>query len=90
MGFDAPETFQAKCPEERELGMRAKARMQELIEAGDWNLYRVKNRDRYGRDLAVMKVKGRDVAEIMISEGLAREYHGKGKRRGWCGEDIRP
>jgi endonuclease YncB( thermonuclease family) len=39
--------------------------------------------DRYGRTLAVVLADGRDVAEVLIGEGLAREYHG-GRREGWC------
>ena len=39
--------------------------------------------DRYGRTLAVVLADGRDVAEVLIGEGLAREYH-DGRRDGWC------
>jgi endonuclease YncB( thermonuclease family) len=34
--------------------------------------------------LAVVRdARGRDVAGILIGEGLARPYHG-GRRSGWC------
>jgi endonuclease YncB( thermonuclease family) len=33
----------------------------------------------------VVRVRGgRNVAGIMIREGLARPYTGAGRRRGWC------
>jgi endonuclease YncB( thermonuclease family) len=39
--------------------------------------------DRWGRNVAVVRVNGEDVAEIMIGSGLARNYDGK-QRQGWC------
>jgi endonuclease YncB( thermonuclease family) len=41
--------------------------------------------DRYRRSLAHLTVNGKDVGEILISEGLARPYNGK-HRDGWCGK----
>lgn len=82
MGFDAPETFRSRCLKERERGERAKARLVQLVRNGRLGLER-RGRDRYGRTLAVLAVNGRDVAEIMIAEGLARPYHGK-RRKSWC------
>lgn len=41
------------------------------------------DRDRYGRQLARLMVDDRDVADIMVGEGLARRYSG-GQRRSWC------
>ena len=40
--------------------------------------------DRYRRTLATLTVDGKDMAATMISEGLARPYHGE-RRQGWCG-----
>ncbi len=34
-------------------------------------------------DLGVMYANGKDVAGLLINNGLGREYHG-GKRHGWC------
>ena len=42
-------------------------------------------KDKYGRSLATLTIGGRDVAGIMIAEGLGRPYKG-GKREGWCQE----
>jgi len=42
-------------------------------------------RDRYRRLLAVVRDRqGRDVAAVLIREGLARPYGGE-RRAGWCG-----
>jgi endonuclease YncB( thermonuclease family) len=46
-------------------------------------LHNVRNGKWAGRVVARVTVDGKDVAAILISEGLGREYHG-GKRRGWC------
>ena len=39
--------------------------------------------DKYGRDLIVLSIDGKDVASEMIARGIARPYHG-GKRQSWC------
>ena len=38
--------------------------------------------DVYGRKLRNLAVDGRDVGDVLVSEGLARPYGGG--RRGWC------
>jgi endonuclease YncB( thermonuclease family) len=82
IGLDAPE-MRGQCPAEMRLARIAKARMQQLL-AGGARIER-RGRDRYGRALAVVRdSRGRDVAQVMIGEGLARPYHGRGRRAGWC------
>lgn len=83
LGFDAPETALAKCVGELDLGTKAKRRLQELINTGPAQLIESGKRDKYGRSLATLTIGGRDVAGIMIAEGLGRPYKG-GKREGWC------
>lgn len=85
LGFDAPETALAKCVGELDLGTKAKRRLQELINTGPAQLIESGRRDKYGRSLATLTIGGRDVAGIMITEGLGRPYKG-GKREGWCQE----
>ena len=85
LGFDAPETALAKCIGELDLGTKAKRRLQELINTGPAQLIESGKRDKYGRSLATLMIGGRDVAGIMIAEGLGRPYKG-GKREGWCGD----
>ena len=81
MGLDAPE-MRGRCPAEIAAARRAKDRMAELI-AGGVTLRR-HGRDRYRRLLAVVTdSRGRDVAVVMIREGLARPYGGE-RRQSWC------
>lgn len=82
-GIDAPEAgSRAKCDSERRLAVRAKARLTDLLR-GDV-AYRDLGWDKYGgRILATVLVDGRDIAAILIGEGLARPYDG-GRRAGWC------
>lgn len=86
LGFDTPETFRAECQAERALGLAAKRRLEELIASGEARIIESGRTDRYGRSLAHLEINGRDAGEILISEGLARAYHG-GRRRGWCGQN---
>lgn len=98
VGFDAPETWKARCESEHALGNRATARMRELVAGGglDLNLIPCACRPgtqgtpicNYGRACGVLQVRGKDAAAIMIGEGLARSYVcGRSRcppRRGWC------
>lgn len=88
-GIDTPEIRTAKCPEEKELGLKAKARLIELLPKNSpILLYLVKAKDKHGRVLAnVYTQDGADVAKKLIDEGFARVYSGKGKRQGWCNEE---
>jgi endonuclease YncB( thermonuclease family) len=83
-GFDTPETIQAKCDSERDLGERAKRRLGALIaEYGGIELWVKSRKDYYGRFIASGSVDGRDVGHILIAEGLARPYF-VGPRSSWC------
>jgi endonuclease YncB( thermonuclease family) len=85
LGFDTPELKTAQCPAERRLGIMAMARLQELIDDGADTVLRPNGkRDRYNRVLAILEIDGRDVASIMIAEGHAVPYHGRGPRMDWC------
>ena len=82
MGLDAPE-MNARCPEELRLALAATTRLRELV--ADGVTLQPAGRDRYRRLLAVvLDHSGNDVAAVLIREGLAREYHGRGRRGGWC------
>lgn len=83
VGLDAPE-LHGRCPAETALARRARARLAQLLGGRAW--LKPQGRDRYGRLLAVVRDEaGRDVAEILIAEGLARPYDGRGPRGSWCG-----
>ena len=90
-GYDAPEIRNAKCPEERALGVAASFRLQHLISTAQTIRATPKRRrvsgkltkDKWGRQLGTLTVDGRDVGSILIAEGLARPYNG-GRRESWC------
>ena len=72
------------CEDERRRADAATSRLRELIAGGEARLQRVAcgcrpgeertSRCNYGRLCASLTVGGRDVGQILISEGLARPY----------------
>jgi len=87
VGFDAPETDPARCEAEAALGQAAKLRLGDLVARAqalpEGMLLDDLGSDKYGRRLVVMRLQGRDVAEMMIAEGLAVSYGGEA-RVDWC------
>ena len=84
VGYDTPETYQAKCDFERAWGNQAAARARQLMtEAEAVELIVLPGVDRYGRGLARMFIGNQDIGDILIAENLARPYDG-GQRAGWC------
>ena len=83
LGFDAPETFWAKCANERQRGRAATERLRRLIETREATLEPTGRNCKWRRECAYLFVGGQDVAEIMIHEGYARPYDG-GRRENWC------
>ncbi len=82
IGLDAPE-LRARCEEEARLAQAATERLRHLLEGGV--TLEQAGQDRFGRSLAVVRdQRGEDVAAVLIREGLARAYHGRGPREGWC------
>ena len=98
VGFDAPETYRAKCPSEREMGNRATFRLRQLVAAGGLTIEMIPCSCRpgtegtpacnYARACGVLRAAGRDIADIMIKEALARPFIcGPTRcppREGWC------
>lgn len=74
-GYDTPEPITNLCGGEREqrLAERASERLIELLNQGSYTVER-HGYDKYGRTLAVVRVEGVDVGDILIQEGLARRY----------------
>ena len=100
VGFDTPERGdRARCDDERQRAEKAAQRLRSLISTGASSLTRVAcacrpgeegtSRCNYGRLCGVLTVGGRDVGQILISEGLAHPYVCGGtscpKRSTWCG-----
>lgn len=75
-GIDAPERAQA-CEDERgrgwACGEAAAARLRSLT-AGRTVRCRLRDLDRYGRQVSTCMAGGVDVGEVLVAEGLARAY----------------
>jgi micrococcal nuclease len=82
-GLDAPETKEPGCPEEKALGDGATKRLRALVKAGRKFRYWEEGHDRFGRELVHIWIDGRDVADVLVAEGLATDYDG-GARVNWC------
>jgi len=68
-GIDAPEAKQV-CPDGWPAGSLATTRLQALT-AGRSVVCQEKDRDRYGRTVAICRASGEDLGAIMVREGLA-------------------
>lgn len=68
-GIDAPEAKQV-CPDGWPAGSLAATRLQALT-AGRSIVCQEKDRDRFGRIVAICRVSGEDLGAILVREGLA-------------------
>lgn len=89
LDIDAPETYRSRCENELVLGLKAKARLRELVDGGPV-AYEPHGHDRYGRTLAHVLAGGTNVGDVLLAEGLALRYQpgpeAKQERlRTWCG-----
>jgi len=82
LNIDAPETEgRAKCNAERRLASRATATLTEVIMGERLEVER-HGKDRFGRTLALIRVRGADVGEMLIKARVAVRW-GNG-RPDWC------
>jgi len=93
LSIDTPETFRSRCENELMLGLRAKQRLRELLDAGEIRIER-DGRDRYRRTLANVFAGKIDVGETLVREGYALRYEPGGaaklrRLQTWCGQDAR-
>jgi endonuclease YncB( thermonuclease family) len=92
VGFNAPETRRAACEAEGEQGAKATRRLRDLVRDGSLDFEFIAcscptgtegtPACNYGRRCGTLKAYGRDVGEILISEGLAVPFR--------CGETRCP
>lgn len=82
LGIDAPETHPSRCTQEAQLGNAATDKLRALLSSGTITMSG-SGHDQYGRELRQVFVNGTDVADVMISAGLARSYDG-GRKLPWC------
>jgi endonuclease YncB( thermonuclease family) len=90
IGIDTPETHPARCAKEATMGEAATAELQRLLNQGAFEMVgrSFNDKDRYGRDLRVIRrVKSdgteQSIADDMRESRLARRYLG-GFKDGWC------
>lgn len=81
-GIEVPQIQGARCTAERERGIEAAVRLQNLLNSGKPSVSPA-FRDEYGRTVRNVQVRERDVAEWMLNAGFARRYAGGGEN--WCG-----
>jgi endonuclease YncB( thermonuclease family) len=99
VGFNAPETRNAACQTEFELGSKATGRLRDLVKAGNLDFTYIRCSCpsgtegtfgcNYGRDCGTLRSNGKDVGEILIAEGLAVRFvcgatHCPKTPRPWC------
>lgn len=96
VGFIAPETQDAQCKAERDLGDKAARRLRELIEGGGLDYAPVvcpcpsatlgRWFCNFGRSCGTLKANGRNVGDVLVEEGLAATYS---CRNGGCPKTTR-
>ncbi len=75
MGYDTPEPTTNICggATEVQLARLASDRLVQLLSHGNMTIER-HGADHYGRTLAIIRVDGNDVGDILVAEGLARYW----------------
>lgn len=99
LGFDPPEAgMYANCESERTLADKAALKLRQLVAGGDLDLAVAQcscpagtegtQACNSGRGCGVLKVAGKDVADLLIADGLARSFVCSGnacpRREPWC------
>lgn len=81
--INTPEISRPQCTQESILAERAKLRLYQLLNAGNFSLISgARDTDYFGRDLRIIKRNGRSLGDIMIAEGLAHQW--RGRKESWC------
>ncbi|MBX3238128.1 MAG: thermonuclease family protein [Nitrospiraceae bacterium] len=88
VGIDTPE-INGACEFERQLAIRARQFLLSKLQGGGRVEIQPVARDKYFRILALVSVDGQDLADEMVSAGLAVSYSG-GTKRPWCPPSNRP
>lgn len=81
-GIDAPE-IRGQCAAEKTAAQRAKQHTADILGMAQHIELRNIERGKYFRILAEVYVDGRNLADILTNQHLARPYQG-GKRQSWC------
>ena len=83
-GIDAPEK-RSRCAAEAAGAARAEARLVELLARGPLVLVDPVHGRFAGRVVPALRVGVLDLGQVLLDEGLARPYSGRGPRESWCG-----
>ncbi len=85
LGIDTAELHNYKCPEEKALAQKARARVLELMPVGSTITVSKFKWDKYGGriDGIVTNKDGINVGQTLINENLAKAYDG-GAKSSWC------
>lgn len=83
LNIDAPEVSRPQCDAEAMRGRAATDRLRALLVQGQVAILPNGRLDRYGRPLVRVTVDGRDVGDLLITEGLAKPWPVKGDPA-WC------
>lgn len=94
LAIDTPETWKPRCKNELALGLLAKQRLQQLVDAGDVR-FEATGYDRFGRVLANVFAGKFDVGKVLLDEGYALPYVpgpvDKARRLAiWCPTEKQP
>lgn len=82
--IDTPEVTKPQCTYEYDLGMQATYRLRDLLNQGPWSVKKIGDRDKdsYGREIRILTRSGQSIGDLLIVEGLARNW--SGRRESWC------
>ncbi|MBP0581474.1 thermonuclease family protein [Labrys sp. LIt4] len=94
--IDAPEVFHPDCAEGLQQGLKAKARLVQLIRGKAVYVERDGHRDLYGRTLGALRIgnpSGLNAGMQLVREDLARPWKGgaaarEERRLWWCGPQM--
>lgn len=83
--IDTPEKgSRAKCTQENALAQKATLFTKKMIEKATKVTCSFRTWDKYGgRILGDVTVDGKNLSDLLVKNGLAREYHGE-KKGSWC------
>lgn len=82
-GIDAPEK-QGRCPRELGLAEQARVKLSSLLQSATVLALTDVHRDKYFRLNATIIADGLDVGALLLEQGYAVPYTGKGPRHNWC------
>ena len=82
-GIDTPEILRGNCEREKELGIKAKERVEALLNSSETIVLENLSRGSFFRIVADVIVDGVDLGQLILNEGLAMPYR-SGRESPWC------